>query len=70
MERLALNERVTQMSDMVILNVKKLNEVESKEQNQITISNSIAVMEILDYAVDIDSSVKYSRRHRNFRQRE
>jgi hypothetical protein len=58
-ERLALNTRATQMSDMEILNLKKLNEVEGKEQNQITISHIIAVIEILDNAVDIDSSVKY-----------
>jgi hypothetical protein len=37
MERLAVNKRVTQESHMKILNVEKLNEMESKEQNHVTI---------------------------------
>jgi hypothetical protein len=53
-ERLAVNETTTHRVRMERLNLKKLNEVDGKEQNRVHISNSFAALENLDTEVDIN----------------
>jgi hypothetical protein len=53
-ERLAVSKRAMQKFDMEKFNLKKLDEVESKEQYQVEISNRFAALEKLDNDVDIN----------------
>jgi hypothetical protein len=52
-ERLTANKRVMQKSDMEMLSLKKLNDIEGKEQYQVKISNGIAALGNVDDGVDI-----------------
>jgi hypothetical protein len=51
-ERLAVSKQTTQRVYMEKFNLKKLNEVEGKEQYRVEISNRFAAMENLDTEVD------------------
>jgi hypothetical protein len=46
-------------------NLKKLNEVESKEQYRVQVSNSFAVLEDLDAEVEINSAWEIIRENIN-----
>jgi hypothetical protein len=52
-ERLAVSKQTMHRFHMERLNLKKLNEVNGKEQYHIEISNRFAALEILDAEVDI-----------------
>jgi hypothetical protein len=54
-ERLAVNKQRSQRFHMERLNLKKLNEVEGKEQYHIEVSNRFAALEDLDTEVEINS---------------
>jgi hypothetical protein len=47
-ERLAVNKQRSHRSHMERLNLKKLNEVEGKEQYRVEVSNRFAALEDLD----------------------
>jgi hypothetical protein len=55
-ERLAVNKQRSHRFHMERFNLKKLNEVEGKEQYCIEVSNKFAVLEDLDAEVEINSS--------------
>jgi hypothetical protein len=55
-ERLAVNKQRSQRSDMEILNLKKLKQVEGKKQFRIEVSNTFVVLKDLDAEVEIDSA--------------
>jgi hypothetical protein len=57
-ERLAVSKQTTHRFHMEWFNLKKLNEVESKEQYRAEISNSFAALENLDTEVDINKAWK------------
>jgi hypothetical protein len=54
-ERLAVNKQKSQRFDMKRFNIKKLNEVECKEQFRVEVSKRFAALEDLDTEVDINS---------------
>jgi hypothetical protein len=54
-ERLAVNKQKSQRFHMERFNLKKLNEVESKEQFHVDVSNRSAAFEDLDAEVEINS---------------
>jgi hypothetical protein len=54
-ERLAVNKQRSQRFDMEKFNLKKLNEVEGKEQFRVEVSNRFAALEDLDPEVEINS---------------
>jgi hypothetical protein len=53
-ERLAVSKQTMQKFDMERFNLKKLDEVEGKEQYRVEISNKRAALENLDDDVDIN----------------
>jgi hypothetical protein len=53
-ERLVVSKQTTHRFNMERFNIKKLNEVESKGQYRIEISNRFAALENLYVEVDID----------------
>jgi hypothetical protein len=53
-ERLAVSKQITHSVHMERLNLKKLNEAESKEQYRVEISNRFAALENLEAEVDIN----------------
>jgi phosphomevalonate kinase len=55
-ERLAMNKQRSQRFLMERFNLKKLNDVEGKEQFRVEISNRFAAMEDLDTEVEINSA--------------
>jgi hypothetical protein len=55
-ERLAVNKQRSQRFDMERFNLKKLNEVEGKEQFHVEVSNRFAALEDLDTEVEINSA--------------
>jgi hypothetical protein len=55
-ERLAVSKQTTHSFHMERFNLKKLNEVEGKEQYRVEISNRFTALEILDTEVDINSA--------------
>jgi hypothetical protein len=55
-ERLAVNKQRSQRFDMEKFNLKKLNEVEGKEQFCVQVLNRFAVLEDLDAEVEINSA--------------
>jgi hypothetical protein len=57
-ERLAVSKQTTQRVLMERFNLKKLNEIEGKEQYHVEISNRFAVLENLDNEVDINRAWK------------
>jgi hypothetical protein len=52
-ERLTVSKRTTHKVHMERFNLKKLNEVEGKEQYRVEISNRFAALKILDTEVDV-----------------
>jgi hypothetical protein len=52
-ERMAVSEHTTHRVHKERFNLKKLNEVEGKDQYRVEISNRFAVLENLDTGVDI-----------------
>jgi hypothetical protein len=57
-ERLAVSKRMVKKMDMERFNLKKLNELEVKEQYRVTIKNKFAALEYLEDNGDI-STVEY-----------
>jgi hypothetical protein len=55
-ERLALNKQRSHRFHMERLNLKKLNEVEGKEQYCVKVSNRFAALEDSDTEVEINSA--------------
>jgi hypothetical protein len=55
-ERLAVNKQRSQRFDMERFNLKKLNDVEGKEQFRVEVSNRFAALEDLDTEVEINSA--------------
>jgi hypothetical protein len=55
-ETLAMNKQILHRFHMERLNLKRLNEVESKEQCHVEVSNKLAALEDLDTEVDINSA--------------
>jgi hypothetical protein len=55
-ERLAVNKQRSQRFDKERFNLKKLNDVEGKEQFLVEVSNRFAALEDLDAEVDINSA--------------
>ncbi|PNF43544.1 hypothetical protein B7P43_G03931 [Cryptotermes secundus] len=55
-ERLAVSKQTTRRVHMESFNLKKLNEVEGKEQYCVEISNRFAALEILETEVDINKA--------------
>jgi hypothetical protein len=53
-QRLSVSKRAAQKFDIERFNLKKLNDVEVKEQYQVRISNRSAALENLDYDDDDD----------------
>jgi hypothetical protein len=56
MERLAVNKQRSHRFHMERFNLKKLNEVEGKEQYRVEVSNTFAGLEDLDREVEINSA--------------
>jgi hypothetical protein len=54
--RLEVNEQRSQRFDMERFNLKKLNDVEGKEQFRVEVSNRFAALEYLDTEVEINSA--------------
>jgi hypothetical protein len=57
-ERLAVNKHRSQRFHMERLNLKKLNDVEGKEQFRVEVSNRFAALEDLDTEMEINSAWK------------
>jgi hypothetical protein len=55
-ERLAVNKERSQRFNMERFNLKKLNDVEGKEQFGVEVSNRFAALEDLDTEVEINSA--------------
>jgi hypothetical protein len=55
-ERLAVNKQRSQRFHMERFNLKKLNDVEGKEQFRVEVSNRFAALEDLDAEVQINSA--------------
>jgi hypothetical protein len=66
-EGLAVSKQATQKFDMDTFNLKKLNEVEGKEQYQVKISDRFAALENLHNVVGINRAWKTE--YQNFSQR-
>jgi hypothetical protein len=57
-ERLAVNKQRSQRFHIESFNLKKLNDVEGKEQFRVEVSNRFAALEDLDTEVEISSAWK------------
>jgi hypothetical protein len=55
-KRLAVNKQRSQRFNIKRFNLKKLNEVEGKEQFHVEVSNSITALEDMDAEVEINST--------------
>ncbi|PNF19084.1 hypothetical protein B7P43_G11233 [Cryptotermes secundus] len=55
-ERLAVSKQTTHTVQMERFNLKKLNEVEAKDQYRVEISNRFAALENLDTKVDVNKA--------------
>jgi hypothetical protein len=53
-DRLAVNKQISQRFDLEKFSLKKLNEVGSKEQFRVKVSNRFSALEDLDAEVDIN----------------
>jgi hypothetical protein len=69
-ERLAVNKQRSQRFDMERFNLKKLNNVESKEQFCVEVSNRFAALEDLDTEVEINSAWETIRENINISAKE
>jgi hypothetical protein len=65
-ERLAVNKQRSQRTDMERFNLKKLNDVEVKQQFRVEVSNRFAALEDLDTEVKINSAWETIRENRLF----
>jgi hypothetical protein len=57
-ERLAMNKHRSHKFHMERFNLKKLNDVEGKEQYRVDVSNRFAALEELDAEVEINSALE------------
>jgi hypothetical protein len=55
-ERLAVNKQRSERFDLERFSLKKLSDVESKEQYRVRVSNRFAALEDLDAEVEINSA--------------
>jgi hypothetical protein len=55
-ERISVSKEARQKFDLERFNLKKLNDVEVKEEYQVEISNRFAALEILDESFDINNA--------------
>jgi hypothetical protein len=69
-ERLAVNEQKSHRFDMERFNLKKLNDVEGKEQFRVEVSNRFAALEDLDTEVKINSAWETIRENINISAKE
>jgi hypothetical protein len=70
-ERLAMSKQTRHRIHMERFNLKKLKEVESKEQYRVEISDKFAALKTLGTEVDINRAWKtIKRKYQNFSQRE
>jgi hypothetical protein len=67
-ERLAVNKQRSHSLHIERFNLKKLNEVEGKEQYGVEVSNRFAALEDLDKEVEINSAWEMIRENKNFSQ--
>jgi hypothetical protein len=65
-ERLAVSKQKTHRIHMVRYNLRKLNEIERKEQYRIEVLNRLAALENIDTEVDINSIVENISENKNF----
>jgi hypothetical protein len=69
-ERLAVNKQRSQRFYMERFNLKKLNDVEGKEQFRVEVSNRVAALEDLDTEVEINSAWETIRENIKFSAKE
>jgi hypothetical protein len=69
-DRLAVNKQTSQRFDMERFNLKKLNDVEGKEQFRVEVSNRFAAFEDLDTEVKINSAWETIRENINISAKE
>jgi hypothetical protein len=69
-ERLALNKQKSHRFHVERFNLKKLKEVECKEEYRVGISKRFAALEDLDAEVEINSACEIIREYQNFSQSE
>jgi hypothetical protein len=69
-ERLAVNKQRSHRFDMERFNLKKLNDVESKEQFRVEVSNRFAALQDLDTEVEINSTWETIRENIKFSAKE
>jgi hypothetical protein len=69
-ERLAVNEQRSHRFDTERFNLKKLNDVEGKEQFRVEVSNRFAALEDLDIEVEINSAWEMIRENINISAKE
>jgi hypothetical protein len=62
-ERLAVNKQRSQRFNMERFNLKKLNDVEGREQFRVEVSNRFAALEDLDTEVEINSALETIREY-------
>jgi hypothetical protein len=65
-EGLAVSKQTTHRVHMEMFNLKKLNEVEGKEQCRVEISNRFAALKILDTKVDVNKAWEIIRENKKF----
>jgi hypothetical protein len=69
-ERLAVNKQSSHRFHMERLNLKKLNDVEGKEQFRVELSNRFAALEDMDAEVEINSAWETIRENIKFSSKE
>jgi hypothetical protein len=69
-ERLAVNKQRSQRLHVERFNLKKLNDVEGKEQFRVEVSNRFAALEYLDAEVEINSAWETIRENINISAKE
>jgi hypothetical protein len=69
-EKLAMNKQRSHRFHMERFNLKKLDEVQGKEQYRVEISYRFAALEYLDAEVEINSAWEITRDYKNFSQKE
>jgi hypothetical protein len=69
-ERLAMNKQSSHRFHMERFNLKKLNEIEGKEEYRVGVSKRFAALEDLDAEVEINSACEMISEYKNFSQSE
>jgi hypothetical protein len=69
-ERIAVNKQKTQRFHMERFNLKKLNDVEGKEQYRVRFSNRFAALKDLDAEVEVNSAWETIRENINISAKE